>query len=152
MSQPGELLSQAGGFLRAAPEPGWDAIAARVLAAVRATPRPGGWALVADGADRPGRGHLYVSEHVVRSTLAVTLRQRYLCAPTAIEFDIDDGALRAVHIEVTGSYGTELRRLADQIRSTTAEVVADLLGPTATGSGPIDITVTDVVKGDPLDT
>ena len=42
MSQPGDLLSQAGGFLRAAPEPGWDAIAARVIAAVRATPRPGG--------------------------------------------------------------------------------------------------------------
>ena len=120
MSQPGDLLSQAGGFLRAAPEPGWDAIAARVIAAVRATPRPGGWPLIADGPDHPGQGHLYISENVIRSTLAVTLRQLYLCAPTAIEFGLDDGTLRSVHIEVIGSYGTELRRLADRIRATTS--------------------------------
>ena len=152
MSQPGDLLSQAGGFLRAAPEPGWDAIAARVIAAVRATPSPGGWPLIADGPDHPGQGHLYISENVIRSTLAVTLRQLYLCAPTAIEFGLDDGTLRSVHIEVTGSYGTELRTLADRIRATTRDTVTELLGVTATIRGPIDITITDVVTGDPLHT
>jgi hypothetical protein len=152
MSQPGDLLSQAGGFLATAPEPGWDAIADRVIAAVRATPRPGGWPLTADGPDHRGPGHLYISENVIRSTLAVTLRQLYLCAPTAIEFSIDAGTLRAVHIEVTGSYGTELRQLADRIRATTADTITELLGVTATDRGPIDITITDVVTGDPLHT
>jgi hypothetical protein len=151
MSRPNDLLSEAGGFLRDAPEPGWNAIAARVIAAVQETPRTGGWPLLADGADHPGTGHLYVSEDVVRSTLAVTLRQRYLCAPTAIDFTIDDGALHAVHIQVTGSYGTELHELADRIRATTDEIVTELLGP-ATSRSPIDITIADVVRGDPLDT
>ena len=145
-----DLLSHAGDFLRAASEPGWDAIAAWVISAVRATPRPGGRPLVAS---TPGerRGHILVSENVVRATLAVGLRQRYLCAPTSIEFDIDNGALRAVHIEVTGSYGTDLRDLADRIRATIAEAVVELLGPpTPSSRGPIEITVTNIVVGDPL--
>lgn len=150
MSQPGDLLSQAGGFLRAAPEPGWDAIANLVIAAVRSTPRPGGWPLIADGPDHPGQGHLYISENVVRSTLAVILRQLYLCSPTSIEFDINDRALLAVHINVTGSYGTKLHRLADRIRATTTDTVTELFGAAATNRGPIDITITDVVTGDPL--
>jgi hypothetical protein len=147
VSQPNHLLSQAGGILRDAAEPGWSAIASRVITAVRDTPRVGGWPLLADGADLPGAGHLFVSENVVRSTLAVTLRQLYLCRPTAIDFDIDDGSLRGVHVEVTGSYGTELHELADRIRTTTATVITDLLG---TAERPIDITITDVVTGDPL--
>lgn len=94
---------------------------------------------------QPCRGDIYVTDHVVRSTLAVTLRERYLCAPTAIELDIDNGALRAVHIEITGSYGTELHQLADRIRATTA----DLLGTPNTKRGPINITITNIVTGDP---
>ena len=39
-----------GTFCAPPPSPGWDAIAARVIAAVRATPRPGGWPLLADSA------------------------------------------------------------------------------------------------------
>lgn len=152
MNQPSDLLSHAGDFLRTTPEPGWDAIAARVIAAVRATPRPGGWPLLADTPSRPGQGHIYVSDHVVRSTLAVTLRERYLCAPTAIELDIDDGALRAVHIEITGSYGTELHQLAERIRATTADTITELLGTPNTKRGPINITITNIVTGDPLHT
>ena len=150
MSRTSDLLSQAGGILRNASEPGWDAIASRVISAVRNTPRAGGWPLLADGPDLPGAGHLFVSENVVRSTLAVTLRQRYLCLPTAIDLDVEDGTLRGVHIEVTGSYGTELHELADGIRATTVAVITGLLGATATGRHPVDITVTDVVTGDPL--
>jgi hypothetical protein len=150
MSQPVDLLAQAGGILRDASEPGWDAIASRVISAVRNTPRSGGWPLDADGPDLPGSGHLRVSDNVVRSVLSVTLRQLYLCVPTAIDLDVEDGVLRGVHIEVTGSYGTELRELANRIRATTTDVVVDLLGATAGRRHPIDITITDVVTGDPL--
>jgi hypothetical protein len=150
MNQPSDLLSHAGDFLRTTPEPGWDAIAARVIAAVRAAPRSGGWPLLANVPERAGQGRVYISENVVRSTLAVTLRQRYLCAPTSIEFDIDDGALRAVHIDVTGSYGAELHELGDRIRATAAQTVTELLGAATTNRGPIDITISNIVTGDPL--
>ena len=132
---PSDLLSHAGDFLRTSPEPGWDAIAARVIAAVRAAPCSGGLPL-ANVPERAGQGRVYISENVVRSTLAVTLRQRYLCAPTSIEFDIDDGALRAVHIDVTGSYGTELHELGDRIRATAAQTVTELLGAATTEPRP----------------
>lgn len=149
---PPDPLFRAIEFLRAAPEPGWDAIAGRVISSIRTTARLGGHPLAAQtppGMGGPGR--LFVSDHVLRSTLAVELRQRYLCAPTRITFDMDDrtNTLLGVTIELTGSYGTDLRQLADHIRVTTLEVVADLLGQTA-GQGPVDVTVTDVVTGDPL--
>ena len=151
MTQPDDHFARAASFLRTRPEPGWDAIADRVIAAVRATPRQRGWPLRAQ--DPPGHtieGQLYVSDNVVRSTLVMALRERYLCVPTAIAFDIDDGTIRSIDIEVTGSYGTELHALADRIRATTRDVVADLLGAPAHPHGPIDITVTNVVTGDPL--
>ena len=150
MTQPDDLFTHAASFLRNQPEPGWDAIADRVIAAVRATPRQRGWPLRAQ--NPPGHtteGQLYVSDNVVRSTLVTALRQRYLCVPTAIAFDIDGGAIGSIDIEVTGSYGTELHALADRIRATTRDVVTDLLGARALDRGPIDITVTNVVTGDP---
>lgn len=151
MNQPSDLLDRATDFLRTAPEPGWDAIADRVMTAVRAEPHRGGWPLLAETLpDRPSHGRIYVSDHVVRGTLALALRQRYLCAPTHIEFDIDDGVLRSVHIEVTGSHGTELRKLADRIRATAHETITELLGTPATNRGPVHITITDIVTGDPL--
>jgi hypothetical protein len=150
MNQPSNSLSQAGEFLRTQPEPGWDAIAARVIAAVRTTPRPGGSPLLADTAGGPGQGHIFIRDHVLRGTLAVALRQRYLCAPTSIEFDVEGTALRAVHLEVTGSYGTDLYQLAHSIRVTTAEIITELLGLPKGNRGPIDIIITNVVTGDPL--
>ena len=151
-SSPPDPLFRAIEFLRAAPEPGWDAVAGRVISSIRTTARPGGHPLAAQtprGMAGPGR--IFVSDHVVRSTLAIELRQRYLCAPTRITFDMDDRTmtLRAVHIELTGSYGTDLRQLAGHIRITTLEVVADLLGDVL-AQHPVDVTVTDVVTGDPL--
>ena len=62
MNQPSDLLSHAGDFLRTTPEPGWDAIAARVIAAVRAAPRSGGWPLLANVPERAGQGRVYISE------------------------------------------------------------------------------------------
>jgi hypothetical protein len=151
-SRPPDPLFRAIEFLRAAPEPGWDAIAGRVISSIRTTARPGGHPLAAQTPPgMAGAGSIFVSDHVLRSTLAIELRQRYLCAPTRITFDMDDRTktLRGVHIELTGSYGTDLRQLADHIRVTTLEVVAELLGD-ALGQRPVDVTVTDVVTGDPL--
>jgi hypothetical protein len=151
-SSPPDPLFRAIEFLRAAPEPGWDAIAGRVISKIRTTARPGGHPVAAQTPPgMPGPGRIFVSDHVLRSTLAVELRQRYLCAPTRITFDMDDRTktLRGVNIELTGSYGTDLRQLADHIRITTLDVVADLLGD-ALGQQPVDVTVTDVVTGDPL--
>lgn len=140
-------------FLRAESEPGWEAIAGRVISSIRTTARPGGHPLVAQTPpELPGVGQLFVSDHVVRSTLAIELRQRYLCAPTRITFDMDDRTktLRGVVIELTGSYGTDLRELANHIRVTTLDVIGELLGETSAHQRPIDVTVTDVVTGDPL--
>ncbi|BDX35190.1 hypothetical protein TUM20985_57370 [Mycobacterium antarcticum] len=152
MTETRDLLSQATDFMRHQPEPGWDAIADRVIAAVRATPRHGGRPLraqVPPGDATPG--HTYISEHVVRSALVVALRRRYLCVPTAIDFDIPDDAIRAVHIEVTGSYGTELLKLGDRIRATTVDTIDELLGASANDRRPVDVTITDVVAVDPLE-
>ena len=153
------FLSRAASFLRERPEPGWDAISDRVLAAVRAAPHPG-WPLrAAPLVDDGGSGALFVSDHALRAVLARELRRRYLCRPTAITFTADphdDRRLSGVHLEVTGSYGTQLHLLGDQIRATVAHVVHDVLG-TATGPDatapqgrPIEVTITDVVTGDPL--
>ena len=155
MTEPDPFLSRAASFLRDTPEPGWDAISDRVMAAVRATPRPG-WPLQATPLpDDTSPGMLYVSDHALRAVLARELRRRYLCRPTAITFtvdDHDDRALIGVHLDVTGSYGTQLRQLGDQIRATVAHVVHDVLGAehTINRGRPIDVTITDVVTGDPL--
>jgi hypothetical protein len=156
MTEPDPFLSRAASFLRNTPEPGWDAISDRVMAAVRATPRPG-WPLrTARSSDDTGTGALFVSDHALRAILARELRRRYLCQPTAITFTVDerdDRLLRGVHLDVTGSYGTQLRALGDQIRITVAEIVHDVLGTDRSEpqSRPIDVTITDVVVGDPLD-
>lgn len=152
MNHPHDVIFRAIDFLRAEPQPGWDAIAARVVDAIRVNPRPGGRPLLAQTPpDQPGQGNIYVSDHVLRSAIAVVLRERYLCSPTGIEFDADGVELRAVHIDVTGSYGTELGELAAEIRATTNEIITELLGASTSPRGPIDITITDVVTGDPLD-
>jgi hypothetical protein len=158
MTDPDPYLSRAASFLRDAPEPGWDAISDRVLAAVRATPRHG-WPLqAAPLPDEVGTGALFVSDHALRAILARELRRRYLCLPTAITFTVDphdDRLLSGVHLDITGSYGTELRLLGDQIRATVAQIVHDVLGANETNDSanrvqPIDVTITDIVTGDPL--
>ena len=149
------VLSRAASFLREAPEPGWDAISDRVLAAVRATPRPGWPLLAAPLFDDTGSGALFVSDHVLRAVLARELRRRYVCWPTAITFtvdEVDDRLLRGVHLDITGSYGTQLHLLGDQIRTTVTQIVRDVLGAddAAHHGRPIDVAITDVVTGDPL--
>ena len=155
MTDPDQFLSRMASFLRDTPEPGWDAISDRVVAAVRATPRPG-WPLRATPLpDDTSAGALFVSDHALRAVLARELRRRYLCRPTAITFTVDqddDRLLSGVHLDVTGSYGTQLRLLGDQIRATVTQIVRDVLGTDdSTHHGrPVNVTITDVVTGDPL--
>ena len=155
MTEPDPFLSRVASFLREAPEPGWDAISDRVLAAVRATPRAGWPFLATPLPDDTRAGALFVSDHALRAVLARELRRRYLCQPTAITFtvdEVDDRLLSGVHLDITGSYGTQLRLLGDQIRVTVTQIVHNILGTddTAHHGRPINVTITDVVTGDPL--
>lgn len=150
MTEPDPLLQRAASFLRTTPEPGWEAISARVLAAVHAAPRPG-WPLRAHMP--PGaNGNIFVSDNALRALLARELRRRFLCQPTAINFTLEGTALRAVDINVTGSYGTQLRELGDAIRDAVATIIKEVLdaAPDQVAGQPVDVTITDVVTGDPL--
>ncbi|MGB3480640.1 MAG: hypothetical protein WBB07_00300 [Mycobacterium sp.] len=156
MTEPDPLLKRAATFLRSAPEPGWDAISDRVLAAVHAVPRVG-WPLRVGGImDAAERGSVYITDHALRSILARELRRRYLCQPTSIKFTLDGTALRSVVIEVTGSYNTSLRELGDEVRHTVVDLINRILGASdgsdVTTARPIDVTITDVVTGDPMHT
>lgn len=152
MTGPDPLVHRAASILRSTPEPGWDAISDDVLAAVRNTPRRG-WPLHADTPPGPPPGGaVFVSDHVLRSTIAAHLRRAYLCVPTAIDVHVDGHRLRALSIDITGSYGAHLHTLADQIRTTTADIIDELFGTHgADARTSIDITITDIVTGDPLD-
>ncbi|MEZ0050629.1 hypothetical protein ABIA30_001627 [Mycobacterium sp. MAA66] len=149
--EPDPVLHRAASYLRSVPEPGWDAISAKVRAAVHAAARVG-WPVRASR-DAKG-GVVYISDHALRSLLARELRRKFVCQPTRIAFTLEGTELCAVDIDVTGSYGTQLRDLGDDIRQTVFDVIRlifeDLDDDGSTPAGPIDVTVTDVVDGDPL--
>jgi hypothetical protein len=145
------FLHRAASYLRSVPEPGWDAISATVHAAVHAASRVG-WPIRASR-DAAG-GVVYISDQALRNLLARELRRKFVCQPTRIAFTLDGAVLRAIDIDVTGSYGTQLRELGDDIRRTVLDTVRlildDLDDSGRTPAGPIDVTITDVVDGDPL--
>lgn len=151
MTEPDPFLHRAASYLRSVPEPGWDAISAKVRAAVHAAARAG-WPIRASR-DTAG-GVVYISDHALRSLLARELRRKFVCQPTRIAFTLEGAVLRAIDIDVTGSYGTQLRDLGDDIRQTVIEairlIIDDLDDNGRTPAGPIDVTITDVVDGDPL--
>lgn len=151
MTEPDPFLHRAASYLRSAPEPGWDAISAKVRAAVHAATRVG-WPIRASP-DAAG-GVVYISDQALRSLLARELRRKFVCQPTRIAFTLEGAVLRAVDIDITGSYGTQLRELGDDIRRTVIDTIRlildDLDDSGRTPSGPIDVTITDVVDGDPL--
>jgi hypothetical protein len=151
VTEPDPFLQRAASFLRSVPEPGWDAISARVLAAVHAAPRIG-WPLRVDTISTAiDQGTIYLSDHALRAILARELRRTYVCQLTNIAFILEGTALRAIDITITGSYGTQLRELGDAIRQTVLTLVGDLLdNPNHPNTRPIDVTVTDIVTGDPL--
>ncbi|MHA3019432.1 hypothetical protein ACXPWS_04080 [Mycobacterium sp. BMJ-28] len=151
MTEPDPFLHRAASYLRSVPEPGWDTISAKVRAAVHATSRVGWPIRVSRDA---AEGVVYVSDHALRSLLARELRRKFVCQPTRIAFTLEGAVLRAIDIDVTGSYGTALRELGDDIRRTVIGSVRKIVD-SADGHGlphsfPIEVTVTDVVDGTPL--
>lgn len=97
---------------------------------------------------------MYISDHALRSLLARELRRTFVCQPTRIAFTLEGAVLRAIDIDVTGSYGTQLRDLGDDIRRLVLDTIRPILDNLddngSTPAGPIDVTITDVVDGDPL--
>lgn len=150
MTESDPFLHRAASYLRSVPEPGWDAISSRVYAAVHAASRIG-WPIRASR--DTDSGVVYISDQALRSLLARELRRKFVCQPTRIAFRLEGAVLRAIDIDVTGSYGTQLRELGDDIRRTVIDAISSILDdPNDTGqtAAPIDVTITDVVDGDPL--
>jgi hypothetical protein len=143
------FLNRAGGMLRGLAEPGWDRIADTVIDAVRATPRAG-WPLRATTLSDEAEGTLAVSDLVLRGILARAVRLDELCVPSLIDVAVEGTELKRIRIELTARYGSELRAVAEQVRTTAAAIAEDLLGDIAAISDKIDVVVTDIVDGDPL--
>ncbi|QNG20069.1 hypothetical protein G4H71_14135 [Rhodococcus triatomae] len=141
-------LSAAARSLRAAPEPGWERISGAVLDAVRSSPRTS-WPLTAEPTAPSGvqipAGALAVSDHVLRSAIASTVRDRHPGRITVIEFGVDGHALRHIVLEITAPFGVDLRALSDEVRRTAAEVARDVLGDT---QPPVSVDDIDVVVSD----
>lgn len=136
-----DVLARASRDLRAAPERGWVAIEARVIDAVRATPR-GGWPLdVVDPRPGDAPGRIEVSDLVLRAGLARALRALPDLTLVDVAVALDEKTLRAVRIEVSGRYGADLSATAAQARTLAAGVIAEILG---TEGVAIDIVVSDV--------
>lgn len=146
----GALLARAGQALRDLGEPGWDRTADTVIAAVRNTPRAG-WPLTAEDPDpQPSApGCLAVSDLVIRQALAAALRLDEICIPTAVDILIDGTDLQRITVEIAGRYGDQLTDVADRVRRLTRTVLDDLLGAAALGHH-IDVTVIDIVRGNPV--
>jgi hypothetical protein len=146
----GSLLVHAGQALRELAEPGWDRITDSVIRAVRNTPRSG-WPLHAvdpNPTQPPIPGGIEVSDLVLRAVLARALRVDNGYAATAIDISIEGTDLHRICIEITSRYGSRLATVADQVRTTAAAVIDDILGPR--GEHHIDVIVTDIVRGNPL--
>ncbi|KMO72458.1 hypothetical protein BST22_00065 [Mycolicibacterium chubuense] len=136
-----DVLARASRDLRAMPEPGWVAIEARVIDAVRATPR-GGWPLdVVDPRPGDAAGRIAVSDLVLRAGLARALRSLPDLTLVDVAVALDEQTLRAVRIEVSGRYGADLAATAAQARTLAAAVINEVIGVEGVD---IDIVVTDV--------
>lgn len=130
----------------------WESVSRSVKQRIRATVTPSRPVVVvgADGStDQDGHGsHTYVASRVVRSRLREAFRHSPVATAERIDLTIgDDERLERVEIDLVCAYGTVLTDVADKARVLTGDVVADLLGPGT--APPVDVSVTDVVVGDP---
>lgn len=149
-----EPLARVTEVMREHEEPGWEELGSRVLERVRAVVRPAALLLVrgADGLlDRDGSGsRTRVSDRVVRAAVrqAVDGADRVV---SYLDLEITDELLVRVEVGLTCRYGVDVRAAADAARDVLAQVLTSWLGPEAPGEGPVpvDVTVDDVVDGDP---
>lgn len=137
-----DALNDARRLLRAAPEPGWDALEPRVMAAVRATPR-GGWPLDVDDPDPDAApGVIKVSDLVLGAALGRALREDSGFDVIDLVIDSGEGALRGISVQIAGRYGADLMAAADRVRAIAVEVVTEVLGSSFEFS--VDVRVSDV--------
>lgn len=135
-----DVLARASRVLRAAPEPGWAQIEQSVIEAVRRTPRAGWPIAVADPAPGSAPGRLRVSDLVVRTLIAQRLAADRDVALSDVEVVLEGETLQAVHIEVSGRFGSALPRAAERVRALAGAVVAETTGHHAD----VTVAVTDV--------
>lgn len=149
---PSDPLERAAAAARDAEPEGWPAVADTVKHRLRSVVMPSR-PIVMVGPD----GSLAQDEHdsrtfVASRVLVSRLREELRTSPdlTAERIDLtidEDDRLTRVVVDVVCAYGTVLPAAAEVVRSLVESVAAELLGA---GTAPlVDVTVTDVVAGDP---
>jgi hypothetical protein len=115
---------------------------ARVIAAVRETPR-GGWPLtVVDPDPSPPPGVIVVTDLALKASVAHALRDDVDFAVGAIDVTVEGTSVQAVRVELTGRYDADLNAGARRALAQCVRVVDDVIGSAA--AVPIDVVVTDV--------
>ncbi|VXC02291.1 hypothetical protein [Nocardioides sp. AX2bis] len=129
-----------------APE-GWPAVERTVRQRVRSTVAPADPVLVLGVRDDRG-SRTYVSSRVLEASLRRLLRRAPTHAPDRITLRVEDERPSLVEVALTCAYGTDLRALAEEVRSDARALLAETVG---VGPVPVPVTVdvVDVVAGDP---
>jgi hypothetical protein len=137
-----DLIGRGARILQTEPEPGWDAIARRVIAAVRAAPR-GGWPLDIDD-PQPGTapGRLRISDLVLGTALSRALAGDPDYAVTDIEIHAESAALQDITVHISGRYRADLHVASDRVAAVCEGVITELVG--ARPGLPIQVVVDDV--------
>lgn len=88
---------------------------------------------------------LVVSDRVVVDALRTALSGIPGTAAESISRVLDGRTCMGVHVELVTGYGADLRLTGDRVRSVVRATLHDTLGIVA----PVDVTLVDVVDGDP---
>lgn len=92
----------------------------------------------------------FVSARVITNALRSLLQAHPSHAPQGIRLNVEDERLTGIEIKLVGSYGVDLKALADSIRSEILIELELLMGPDPDlGIGAIGIEFVDIVEGDP---
>lgn len=145
-------LQRAARTLRERREPGWERLSAvtkaRVIALIRPTSRiltfsPSG------EADRDDQGsRTWMTEFVVVEQLHAAL-DHSRSAPGDITLSLVEGTCREVLVELVVAYGEDLQAVADRVRRAASQTLRDMLGTNPLGPIQVNVSVVDVVHGDP---
>lgn len=153
LNTPDDALARAVELVRGEEPQDWPQVAATAMDRVRSfvTPSVPLDAFGPDGArefdDRGSRTR--IASRVVRAALRAAL-DTATHVPDALDLVVDDGRLVGVEVALVGSYGSDLRALAEEVRARVLDVLRDLLGPDpAFGGEHIVVRFVDVVVGDP---
>jgi len=137
-----DVLARAARLIRTHGEPGWDAIADSVIAAVRATPRIG-WPLAVDDPHPGGvSGVLTVSDVVLSTLLSRALGGDDDYEVADIVVHSKDGYLQGISVDLRGRYLADLAAAAQRVSARVEAVVADVVGDRP--ELPVTVTVVDI--------